>query len=513
MTLDPTYQPIDYAAADISTWKRVHFIGIGGSGMSVLADMLLERGVQVSGSDAQANAKTEHLAQLGATIYLGQKAENVEGASIVVYSSAIKPDNPEIIRATEQGSILMHRSDILATLLAHGTSITVAGAHGKTTTSAMIAQIFTSAGTGELADPSYAIGGSIHTPEGLRDGGHAGRGRIIVAEADESDGSFLKYTPNIAVITNVEPDHLDHYGDRQAFMQAFIQHAQHATGHVVACADDEGALSVVRSLSDDERKHAVVYTTSPSLSVTYGQVVRVYTEAARTGDGGQDFSVVWSERLGEQPLHAHIRVPGIHNVRNAAAALIASILAGMDPADAARALDDFRGAARRFDVKGFVNGVTVVDDYAHHPTEVSALMDAARVRYPDARIRVLFQPHLFSRTHFFAREFAMALEKADEALVSAIYPAREFQKDWPDISAETIPAAASGAGSGVASSVASVRGGAGSVRAFEDMHEAAEYLARTAEPGDVLFTVGAGSITAMADVMVDALRERFSEGE
>lgn len=497
IVLDPTHQPIDYSQVDITKWEHVHFIGIGGAGMSVLAEMLLEEGVSVSGSDAHRNAKTDKLESLGATIYEGQEAQNVDGASIVVYSSAIKPNNPEIVRAFEQGSLVMHRSDILATLMAHKTSITVAGAHGKTTTSAMIAQIFASAGRADLADPSYAIGGSIHTPEGLRDGGHAGHGSIFVAEADESDGSFLKYRPSLAVITNVEPDHLDHYGDAQAFAHAFIEHAQHAQQHVIACGDDEGALNVVRSLNDQERKRAIVYTTNPNLSLQYAQVVRIHTDNKSTFDGGQDFSIQWLERYGEEMLHAHIRVPGEHNVRNATAALIAALVAGVQPLDAVRALDDFRGAARRFDIKAVIQGVTVVDDYAHHPTEVNALMDAARVRYPHERIRVLFQPHLFSRTHFFADQFAHALAKADEAIVTGIFPARELEKDWPDISSQTIPDAAVGLHA--------------QIRAIDDMNEAARYLADSAQSGDVIFTVGAGSITTMADNIAERLSEREVE--
>lgn len=497
IVLDPTHQPIDYSQVDITKWEHVHFIGIGGAGMSVLAEMLLEDGVSVSGSDAHRNAKTDKLESLGATIYEGQEAQNVDGASIVVYSSAIKPNNPEIVRAFEQGSLVMHRSDILATLMAHKTSITVAGAHGKTTTSAMIAQIFASAGRADLADPSYAIGGSIHTPEGLRDGGHAGHGSIFVAEADESDGSFLKYRPSLAVITNVEPDHLDHYGDAQAFAHAFIEHAQHAQQHVIACGDDEGALNVVRSLNDQERKRAIVYTTNPNLSLQYAQVVRIHTDNKSTFDGGQDFSIQWLERYGEEMLHAHIRVPGEHNVRNATAALIAALVAGVQPLDAVRALDDFRGAARRFDIKAVIQGVTVVDDYAHHPTEVNALMDAARVRYPHERIRVLFQPHLFSRTHFFADQFAHALAKADEAIVTGIFPARELEKDWPDISSQTIPDAAVGLHA--------------QIRAIDDMNEAARYLADSAQSGDVIFTVGAGSITTMADSIAERLSEREVE--
>ena len=255
-------------------------------------------------------------------------------------------------------------------------------------------------------------------------------------------------------------------------------------------------MRVIRSLNDEERKQAIVYTTNPDLRMKFAQVVYIQTDNQATLDGGQDFSIQWIERFGTDMMHTHIRVPGIHNVRNATAALISALLMGVQPEAALKALDDFRGAARRFDIRGVVDGVTVVDDYAHHPTEVAALMNAARVRYPQDRIRVLFQPHLFSRTHFFAREFAQALSLADEAIVTGIYPAREFQKDWPDITSETIP------------QTAADNAIEGNIRAIDDMREAAEYLADTAHEGDVIFTVGAGSITAMGEVIIERLKNR-----
>ncbi|MDD6461859.1 MAG: UDP-N-acetylmuramate--L-alanine ligase [Bifidobacteriaceae bacterium] len=527
VTLDPTSQPITYAKAHLEDLGRTHFIGIGGAGMSVLAEMMLEQGVDVSGSDREKSVRIDHLEKLGAHIYYGQQAENVRGAKTVVWSSAIKPDNPEIQEAVKEGKYLVHRSDILALLLASHRSVTVAGAHGKTTTSAMIAQILETAGSGNLVDPSYAIGGSVRTSRGVIDGGHAGHGDVMIAEADESDGSFEKYHPYIAVITNVEADHLDHYQTKEAFQQAFVEYAHHAVGHVIACADDPGALAVLRSLDDAEKKRAIAYTTQdPSELPDLGDVkiVRISHESvnAKASDAAgasatpadsdaqtfpEHFTLTFPSILvPEYESHeestftvpVELRVPGIHNARNAAAAITACLLLGMRPADAVRGIREFYGAARRFEVKGIVGGVTLIDDYAHHPTEIAALLDAARRRYPQATLRVLFQPHLFSRTHFFASRFAQALHKADDVIVTGIYPAREKQEDWPDVTERTIPDAAQQQGMG-----------GDWISAEPDMAKAAQDLAARACPGDVIFTVGAGSVTTMDPAILDALHQRF----
>ena len=259
IVLDPTHASFD-AAARPADLGPTHFIGIGGAGMSVLAEMLNAEGVPVDGSDRERSAKTDRLESLGITVEFGQRAENVASASTVVYSSAIKPSNPEIVAANEAGLHVVHRSDILALLMNGKRAVTVAGAHGKTTTSSMLAHILVHTG----ADPSYAIGGSIQGPDGTTlDGGHAGQGDVLVAEADESDGSFAKYHPTIAIITNAEADHLDHYGDEAHYRAAFVNHAGHATGHVVICADDPDALAVFQALPADIKAHTVVYGTTP----------------------------------------------------------------------------------------------------------------------------------------------------------------------------------------------------------------------------------------------------------
>lgn len=486
---------------------RVHFIGIGGAGMSVLAEMLHEAGVPVQGSDAHGNERTERLGEAGVQVFIGQRRENVAGADTVVYSSAIKPDNPEVGAALEAGARLVHRSDILALLMHGKRAVTVAGAHGKTTTSSMLAHILVHAGTGALADPSYAIGGAIQAADGSTlEGGHAGTGEALVAEADESDGSFAKYRPQIAVITNAEPDHLDHYGDAGAYHDAFAAHAANATGHVVICLDDEGSQDVVERMPIEVAERTVAYSTEPvgEAGRAYGVTfVHIGSEHEDAGTGRERFMLAIPPELagGEGlQLPVELAVPGLHNARNATAAIIAAILLGVEPHAAAGALATFRGAARRFDVRGTVNGITVIDDYAHHPTEIAALLDAARRRYPRASVHVLFQPHLFSRTKFFAAQFAEALEAADDVIVTGVYPARERQEDFPQVGAQTIVDAAPEA----------LRND-GRISAVEDMDLAARMIAVRTQPGDVILTVGAGDVTAMAPVILHALAARFGK--
>ena len=506
IVLDPTH--VSFTPADTVAGLGVtHFIGIGGSGMSVLAEMLHEQGVAVTGSDREEGAKTQRLRELGVNVSIGQRADHVAGASTVVFSSAIKPDNPEIVAAAAAGAHIVHRSDILALLLNAKRGVTVAGAHGKTTTSALLAHILSVAGTGALADPSYAIGGSIQTPDGgVKDGGHAGSGSVLVAEADESDGSFEKYHPEIAIVTNAEPDHLDHYGDAAHYHAAFVEHVQHATGHVILCGDDEGAVDVLEALPQDTARRTVVYGVSvaslpESVRAKVGALVTIESEAETRQSGSETFVLhipagLLGEPAGESHVHVRLAIPGLHNARNATAAILAAAFLGLDPSRAADAASTFRGAARRFQIRGCVEGVTVVDDYAHHPTEIAALLDAARRRYPDSTLRVLFQPHLFSRTRFFAREFAEALAKADDVIVTCVFPAREKAADFPGVGALTIVDAADGVSHDPAD---------GWIMAVQDMCQAAKMLCMRAHRGDVLFTVGAGDITQMSTVMLRVL--------
>lgn len=536
--MDPVREAFDHNQT-ISSLGRVHFIGIGGSGMSVLAQMLHEDGVEVSGCDREENDHTKHFRDLGVKVYIGQSASHVHDADVVVYSSAIKPTNPEIVEAFNKGVKIVHRSDILSLLLREKRGVTVAGAHGKTTTSSLLSHILTTQGVGELADPSYAIGGSIQADNGaVLDGGHAGSGSVMVAEADESDGSFEKYHPYISIVTNVEADHLDHYGNAENYRAAFVKHLSNAENHIVLCADDEGARMVLEQLPESLLSKTIVYGLAKNWPNEVSK--RVYDsvlfagiehEAEKAGSGKEVFSLKLPAKIaggcecdcadgecadggcececvsGEcvsgdsgradensgRVLPVSLMIPGLHNARNASAAIIAAILLGLDPDLAAKGASDFLGASRRFDIRGCVNNVTVVDDYAHHPTEIEALLKAARRRYPDSNIRVLFQPHLFSRTRSFAHEFAYALSFADDVIVTGIFPAREKQEDFPDIHANTIVNASHEDGLKTR------------IEAVEDMNEAAEILSNRANSGDVLFTVGAGSITNMTSVMLKCL--------
>ncbi|MFF3064370.1 UDP-N-acetylmuramate--L-alanine ligase [Oerskovia sp. NPDC057915] len=472
----------------------VHLVGIGGAGMSVVARLLVARGVRVQGSDAKDSAVVEALRSDGVTVHVGHDARNVEGADTLVLSSAVRPDNPELVAARAAGLRVLHRSEALAALMALGRSVAVAGAHGKTTTSAMVATTLRSAGL----DPSFAIGGSVITSDGAVPGGHLGAGDVVVAEADESDGSFLNYAPTIAVVLNVEPDHLDHYGSREAFEQAFVDFAQRIApgGFLVACADDPGA----RTLADAHRAsggRVVTYGTSPGSDARLSDVrpdgaTGVAARLTVTGEAeGRDArALVGAPDVLEPRSHdLRLQVPGAHNALNAAAAVATAILLGVSTEQAVAGVGEFLGTGRRFESRGEAGGVRVVDDYAHHPTEVAALLAAARPVAAGGRVLVLFQPHLFSRTRTFAREFADALSLADEVVVTGVYAAREDPD--PTTGSWTITDLMAG----------------GVVRGVEDRFEAARAIAASARPGDLLLTVGAGDVTELGAVVLDALSQ------
>ncbi|MBD7981419.1 UDP-N-acetylmuramate--L-alanine ligase [Oerskovia merdavium] len=467
----------------LSELGTVHLIGIGGAGMSVVARLLAARGVRVQGSDAKGSAVVDALRADGVLMHVGHAAENVEGADTLVLSSAVRPDNPELVAARAAGLRVLHRSEALAALMAQGRSVAVAGAHGKTTTSAMIATTLRSAGL----DPSFAIGGSVITSDGAIPGGRLGSGDVLVAEADESDGSFLNYAPTIAVVLNVEPDHLDHYGSREAFEQAFVDFAARIVpgGHLVACADDPGALALAQA-HRAAGGSVVTYGTSPGSDVLLADVrpdgaagvaarltVAVESSGASTTTTG--------------PLELRLHVPGAHNALNAAAAVATAVLLGVAPERAVAGVGEFLGTGRRFEAQGEAGGVRVVDDYAHHPTEVAALLTAARPVAAGGRVLVLFQPHLFSRTRLFAQEFADALALADDVVVTGVYAAREDLD--PDTGSWTIVD----------------RMPTGTARGVEDRVEAARAVAAAARPGDLVLTVGAGDVTELGAVILDAL--------
>lgn len=444
------------------TW---HLIGIGGAGMSVIAALLVARGETVSGSDQRDGAVLAALRERGVRVHVGHAAAHVEQLpedAVVVVSSAVRSSNPELAAARSLGLRVLHRSQALAHLMSGHRVVAVAGAHGKTTTSAMLAVALREAG----AAPSFAIGAPVRGGDPLSGAG-AGQGRDFVAEADESDGSFLAYEPFVALVTNVEPDHLDHFGSREAFEEVFAEFAARVRpeGALVACLDDPGARRLAERVRAEGRR-VVTYGTAPDADVLLdlaAREVRGTTGRARL----------------------ELAVPGEHNLLNATGALAALEVLGLDAATAAHGLAAFRGTGRRFEERGAVGGVRVVDDYAHHPTEVRALLRAAREVAGDGRVLVLFQPHLFSRTAHFAEEFAAALSLADLAVVSDVYAARE--DPLPGVSGETITRHLPGA------------------LFVADRHEAALHLAAQARPGDLVLTVGAGDVTELGPVILAAL--------
>jgi len=442
--------------------------------MSGIARIMLARGLQVSGSDAKTSRELDALAVLGADVHVGHRPEQVDGADTVVVSSAVRDNNPEVLRAHELGLRVLRRAQALAAVMADRRGIAVAGTHGKTTTTSLLTVALQHCG----ADPSFAIGGNL-SDSGVN--AHNGSGDLFVAEADESDGSFLLLAPFAAVVTNVEPDHLDHYGTTQAVEEAFEQFAAtiDRRGFLVTCADDPGAARLAHSA----RAAGLTVTTYGESSVADLRIDRL-----RLVGTGSSFEVVMrGRRLGPVSL----RIPGRYNALNAAAALAAGIGLGLPHSVLREGLGGFTGTRRRFDLKGTAGGVRVFDDYAHHPTEVTAVLRAARQVVGNGRLVVAFQPHRYSRTAAFRMEFAQALALADEVVVLEVYPAGE----------DPIPGAS---GASIAAAVPL----AGEHVLFEpSWSEVAGRLAERARPGDIVLTLGAGDVTMIGPETVALLAE------
>jgi UDP-N-acetylmuramate--alanine ligase len=478
-TPSPRY---DFAApvVPLEHLGRVHLIAIGGAGMSAVARLLLERGLPVSGSDAADSPTLESLRDSGARVDLGHDAAHVADADTVVVSSAIRDDNVELAAARAAGLRVLHRSQALASLMGGSRRVAVAGANGKTTTTSMLVVALVAAG----ADPSFASGGEIAQ---LGTNAALGAGPAFVVEADESDGSFLTYRPDIAVVTNVQPDHLDFYGTREAVEQAYAAFVESVTdgGLVVACHDDDGS----RRLADSAR--------------SAGRTVLTYGHGA-----GADLRVgeVSSQDLGTRSVFVHdgvervldLAVPGEHNVMDACAAYLAAVAGlGAPPEAVLAGLAGFGGARRRFEVRGEVDGVTVVDDYAHNPAKVAAVVGTASEivhRAGHGALRVVFQPHLYSRTRDFAADFARALAPADQVVLLDVYGAREQPVE--------------GITSALVGDPLRAMPGERTVLVGPTRDEAVRVLADAARPGDLLLTVGAGDVTALAPLLLDALHAR-----
>ena len=448
----------------------MHFIGIGGAGMSGLARIALSHSIHVSGSDEKDSSVVKALIALGATIATSHSAQNVDGADLVVYSTAISVNNPELIRARELGIDILTRAAALSILMSDSISIAVAGTHGKTTTSSMLAVALQACG----ADPSFAIGGTI-TASGSN--AHRGTGEIFVAEADESDGSFIEYHPFAAIVTNVEHDHVDFFATPESVESAFIAFAAtiNPDGFLTYCADDDGALKLAEQTTGLTR---ISYGVREGSDLTLDSIELLAM--------GSHARAIWH---GKSIGFIELQVPGHHNLLNAAAVLATGLQLGFNAADLLQGLAVFRGTGRRFEVKGTVHGVRVIDDYGHHPTEIDVTLRAARRYAGDGRLIVIFQPHRYSRTQAFAAGFAQSLALADRAIVLEIYAASE--KQIPGVTAKMITDLMD-------------KG-----EYIPNFIEVTESVIEAAEPGDVIITLGAGDVSSLAPIIVDGLIRRF----
>jgi UDP-N-acetylmuramate--alanine ligase len=438
--------------------QRIHFVGIGGIGMSGIAELLLNLGYKVSGSDVKSSSITARLAELGGKIHAGHAASHVASADVVVVSAAVRPDNPEVIEAKRRQIPVIPRAEMLAELMRLRYGIAVAGSHGKTTTTSMIATVLGRAGR----DPTVVIGGRLNT---LGSNARLGRGDFIVAEADESDGSFLKLSPTIAVVTNIDREHLDHYAGLPEIQAAFVAFANKVPfyGAAVLCLEDPNVQAIIPSIE----RRIVAYGTSSQADLAASHV--------ELRDFGSAYTVRrHAKRLGRIEL----RVPGQHSVVNSLAAVAVGLELDVPFDTIAAALGAFQNADRRFQIKGEAGGVLVVDDYGHHPTEITATLSAARASC-DRRIVAVFQPHRYTRTQALEAEFARAFYHADVLVVLPIYAAGE--DPIPGVTAEHL---------------------AGEIKRFghRDVTYAADFSAARrvlddkVEPGDLLLTLGAGDV-------------------
>jgi UDP-N-acetylmuramate--alanine ligase len=453
--------------------RHIHFVGIGGIGMSGIAEVLLSLGenFHVTGSDLKRSQITEHLESMGARVFEGHRAENMAGANVVVTSSAVRNDNPEVVAARQKQIPVIPRAEMLAELMRlyqHG--IAVAGTHGKTTTTSMIAHLMTTTGF----DPAVVVGGRVAS---LGSNARHGRGEYIIVEADESDGSLLLLTPTIAVLTNIDADHLDHFtGGIEQIKKCFVSFANSVPfyGTIVLCLDDQNVQAIIPQLT----RRTISYGSAAQADVS---AVRIHLDSSF----GSQFGVrAFGEELGE----VNLRVPGEHNIHNALATIAVGLDLGIKFENIAAALNGFRGAERRFQIKGEKNGVLVVDDYGHHPTEIKATLAAARTA--GRRVVTLFQPHRYTRTRDLKDDFARSFYGADVLLIADIYAASEDPIEGVNslAMAEQIE-----------------RFGHRDVEYIGAIAGAAVKLKEVARPGDLVLTLGAGNVHQAGDELLKLL--------
>lgn len=454
--------------------KHVHFVGIGGYGMSAIARILVDQGMKVTGSDVALSELAQKLQARGVQVMVGHDAAHIAGADIVVYSTSISPDNPEITAAKAKGIPLLHRSQMLARILNERTGIAVAGAHGKTTTTSMIAHILDVCGV----DPTYVIGGEL-----LDTGTNAkaGKSEYVVAEADESDGSFLEYAPALAVVTNIEPDHLEHFnGDFAQLKQAYARFLERIKpgGKAILCTDDPTIRELLNALPGEK----ITYGMDPQYSAAADFRITEITLADRKVGG-----LVWHRQDCLGPLT--LNIAGRHNILNALAAVIVCTEIGVSFPQIASALETFRGAKRRFQIIGEVDDILVVDDYAHHPTEIHATLSGARAS--GRRVIAVFQPQRYTRTYFLMEEFSRAFAEADEVIITDIY-SPPGEKKMEGVSAEVL--------------VEKIRANSNpATRYISTQEEVQEHLLQRVRPGDLVLTMGAGDIWKTAYWLAEQL--------
>jgi UDP-N-acetylmuramate--alanine ligase len=460
---------------------HVHFIGIGGSGLSAIARLLLESGYTVSGSDRALTPFAEDVRKAGATVYVGHHPRNLTGVDWVVRSSAVTNDNPEVEAAKRTGIPVYKRADFLGRLMEDKTGIAIAGTHGKTTTTAMTAWVLSQLGR----DPSFIVG-SVMTDLGVN--AHAGRGRTFVIEADEYDRMFLGLKPQIAVVTSIEHDHPDCFPTLKSMYEAFENFVDllPEEGTLIVCAEDAGAAALIPHVRKAGR-NVISYGVQGDMTINTPYWVQARDLKANER-GGYDFTAMTNlASKTSTSVKVALRVPGEHNVRNALAVLAIVGVLGLSRRKAAQALAEFSGTSRRFELRGEVNGIRIFDDYAHHPTEIRATLSGARARFPQARIWAVWQPHTYSRTRTLFLDFARAFKDADEVVVTEVYAAREPEEEFS--SAEIVSAMPHLA-----------------ARYIKTLPEVTEYLLENLRPGDVVLVLSAGDADQVSTDVLKGLQ-------
>lgn len=460
-----------------STVKKIHFVGIGGIGMSGIAEILLDQGFKVTGSDKQLSEITERLEKLGAKIYEGHSPEHIdEDVDVVVYSSAVKMDNPEIQEAIRRKIPLIRRAEMLAELMRLKYGIGIAGTHGKTTTTSMVGLVLIEGGF----DPTVIVGGVLRDLGGTN--ARLGHGNFIVVEADEFDKSFLQLTPTIAVITTLEPEHLDCYGSVDELKSAFVDFANKVPfyGFVVLCLDEPMIQDIIPQIKKK--------------IITYGLNAQADVQAIdpEFKERTSSYTLIYK---GKNFGRVNLQVPGIHNVKNSLAAVAVGMELGINFEKIKNAIEKFKGVYRRFEIRAEINGIMVVDDYAHHPTEIKAVLQAAKEGWK-RRVVAVFQPHLYSRTRDFYQDFGRSFFNADVCVLTDVYPARE--EPIEGVSGELIADSAK-------------KFGHKGVHYVPDKKQIPEYLMKLVKSGDMVIFMGAGDITKICGEFINKLSEKFKD--